>query len=100
MKRLCAGRLPLLRKVRTQHRRVLADILVWVGKTSAQRGLEDGPILFRALFRRELIRHQLHRFHAKIARIAGDPRQARPRGRPRKAGEESGVNGEQGHLEL
>jgi len=41
-----------------------------------------------------------HRFHAKIARIAGEPRLARPRGRPRKLGEEPGIGGGQGHLEL
>jgi len=70
---------------------------------------------YRALFRPHLEREGItdirlalnqsqplgdHRFHAKIARIAGEPRQARPRGRPRKAGEDQGGGGEQGHLEL
>ena len=40
------------------------------------------------------------RFHAKLAGIAGESLQARPRGRPRKAGEGQGGGGEQGQLTL
>ena len=41
-----------------------------------------------------------HRFHAKIARITGEPRQARRRGRPRKSGEGQGIVAEQEQLNL
>jgi putative transposase len=41
-----------------------------------------------------------HRFHAKIAKIVGEPRQARPRGRPRKDVDGSEVHITQGQLEL
>jgi len=95
-----------------QHDALLTPHPVYLAQDSSA---DARQAVYRALFRPHLeqsgiadIRLALnqsqplgdHRFHAKIARIAGESRQARPRGRPRKLGEESGVSGEQGQLEL
>src|ERR1035437_6138406 len=83
--------------------------------TAIAASTEARQAAYRALFRPHLEREGItdirvalnqgqplgdHRFHAKIARITGEPRQARPRGRPRKDGDEKEVHIMQGRLEL
>lgn len=70
--------------------------------TAIAASTEERLVAYRALFRPHLERDGIadirlamnqnqplgdHRFHAKIAKIVGEPRQARPRGRPRKEGD-------------